>query len=59
MSDGRGDVSSSSLQRPPAYADLTGADLTRSAGGFVLQVRAAAAFPGSQPDAAHTENGIL
>jgi len=59
VSDGRSDVSSSSLQRPPAYADLTGADLTRSADGFVLRVGAAAAFPGSQPDADHTENVIF
>lgn len=59
VSDPRGDVSSSGLQRPPAYADLTGADLTRSASGFVLRVHAAGPFPGAQPDPDHTENVVF
>lgn len=59
VSDARNDVRSSSITRPPAYADLTGARLTRSATGFELRVSADAAFPARQPDPDHTENVIF
>jgi len=59
VSDVRGDERHAALSTPPGYADLTGAELTRSDGGFLLRVSATAAFPTRQVDADHTENVVL
>jgi len=59
VSDVRGDERHAALSTPPGYADLTGAELTHSDAGFLLRVRATAAFPTRQEDADQTENVVF
>jgi hypothetical protein len=54
--DRAGDVTPSPLDRPPAWADLLGARLTRRADGFELRVRLAGGSAPSSTDEAHTMN---
>ena len=57
LTDPSGDVTPSPLDRPPPWADLLGARLTRSASGFELRVRVGGgAAPQKTPDADHTMN---
>lgn len=54
--DRAGDVTPSPLDRPPAWADLLGARLTRGTDGFELRVRLAGGRAPSSTDEAHTMN---
>jgi hypothetical protein len=54
--DRAGDVTPSPLDRPPAWADLLGARLTRRDDGFELRVRLAGGSAPSSTDEAHTMN---
>jgi hypothetical protein len=57
ITDAALDVSPSPLDRPPAWADLLGAHLTRDAGGFELRVRLGGGdAPESSGDDSHTMN---
>jgi hypothetical protein len=55
LTDPAGDVSTS-LERPPAWADLLGATLVRSSSGFELRVHLAGGKAPSSSDADHTMN---
>lgn len=56
ISDPVGDLTASPLDRPPGWADLVGAVLTRTPGGFELRVTMAQAVPSGAPDEDHTMN---
>lgn len=57
IDDPSSDVTPSPLDRPPAWADLTGVRLVRSPSGFELRVRLGGpAAPDRAPDDAHTMN---
>jgi hypothetical protein len=57
ISDRAGDVTPSLLDRAPAWADLLGARLVRSAAGFELRIRlGGGAAPAQAPDGDHTMN---
>lgn len=57
ITDPPGDVTGSPLERPPAWIDLLGATLTRSADGWELRVRlAGGAAPDTSGSAQHTMN---
>jgi hypothetical protein len=57
LTDPAGDVTASPLDRPPAWADLVGARLVRSASGFELRVRLkGGAAPAKTADGEHTMN---
>lgn len=56
ITDRVGDATPSLLDRPPAWADLAGARLTRDDNGFELRVRLAGGRAPSSTDAEHTMN---
>jgi hypothetical protein len=56
IQDPVGDATASALGRPPGWADLAGAVLTRADDRFELRVRLGAPAPAGAPDRDHTMN---